>query len=274
MIPASFEYAAPTSLSEVFELLERHGDEARILAGGHSLIPLMKLRLVEPTALIDLRRVPGLRGVTDAGNEVLIGAATTHADIASSPEVRRMAPALADAAESIGDRQVRARGTIGGSIAHADPGADLPGSLIALGATVVLQSGGGERTVSAEAFFRGLMETDVRSGELITEVRVPAAPRSVYVKWANPASHYAIAGVAVAAVNGGVRIGVSGAAPSAFRAVAAEAALAGGLTPAAIDAAASTVAGGRELLGDLHASEEYRRHLVGVLTRSALSRLS
>ena len=112
MIPASFEYAAPTSLPEVFELLARHGDEARILAGGHSLIPLMKLRLVEPTALIDLRMVPGLRGVTDAGNELLIGAATTHADIAFSPDVRRMAPALADAAESIGDRQVRARGTI------------------------------------------------------------------------------------------------------------------------------------------------------------------
>jgi carbon-monoxide dehydrogenase medium subunit len=197
---------------------------------------------------------------------------TTHAQVEASADVRRLTPALAEAAGAIGDRQVRARGTIGGSIAHADPGADLPGVLIALDATIILKSRAGERSVPADGFFLDLLESDVRRGEVLTEVRLPSAPRSVYEKWPNPASHYAIVGVAAVA-NGTVRIGVSGAAPAAFRATAAEAALSGGLTAAAIDAAAAAAYDGRDLLGDLHASDEYRGHLIEVLTRRALSRL-
>lgn len=274
MIPTAFDYAAPTSLDEALSILAERPGEAKLLAGGHSLIPVMKLRLASPSMLVDLARVPGLNGIRETGDGLSIGATTTHAEIANSPAVQRLAPALAQAARQIGDRQVRARGTIGGSAAHADPAADYPGVLLALGATIVLRSKTGERTVPAEQFFTGLMETAARPDEAIVEIRIPVAPRSVYAKFPNPASHYPIVGIAAAVKNGGVRIGVSGAAPVPFRATAAEERLAGGLNPDAINVAANAVHDGRELLGDLHASSEYRAHLLAVMTRRALAQLA
>jgi carbon-monoxide dehydrogenase medium subunit len=274
VIPASFDYLAPSSLAEALAALARNPDDSKILAGGHSLIPLMKLRLSTPGTLIDLARVPGLRGISRANGGLTIGAMTTHADIARSPDVAAAAAALSQAARQIGDRQVRARGTIGGSLTHADPAADLPAVILALGATMVLRSASGERTVAADDFFVGLLESAVRPDEVLTEVRIPASPRSTYEKVPNPASHYAIVGVAVA-LGAEPRVGVTGAAAVAFRATGAESALRGGSLDAALAArAASQAYDGRELLSDIHASDEYRANLIEVSTRRALTRLA
>jgi len=279
MIPAQFDYAAPASLGEALQLLQQHGESAKLLAGGHSLVPLMKLRLAQPGMLIDLRLLGELRGIASSGGGLRIGAMTTHAEVAGSSAVAQSAPALAQAAAEIGDRQVRARGTIGGSLAHFDPAADLPAVILALEAEIVVRSAArGERVIAASSFFRGILETDVAPDELMVEVRLPAAPRSAYAKFPNPASHYAITGVAAAVEGDGTvraaRIGVTGAAPSAFRAGAAESALAGkALSPESIAAAAAAAYDGRELLSDLHASAEYRAHLIGVMTRRALEKL-
>jgi carbon-monoxide dehydrogenase medium subunit len=273
MIPASFDYSAPNTLDEALALLSDAGGDAKVLAGGHSLIPLMKLRLAAPSHLIDLARVPGLRGVRRENGTLRIGAMTTHAEIAGSRDVRDAAPALSEAARNIGDRQVRARGTIGGSLAHADPAADLPAVMLAFGATFALRSSSGERTVGADQFFVGLLESAVHSDEILTEISVPANPRSAYEKMPNPASHYAIVGVAVA-LGSESRIGVTGAAPVAYRATEAEAVLRGAALSAETAArAASAAYDDRELLSDIHASAEYRAHLVRVATRRALSRL-
>lgn len=280
MIPAPFEYAAPTSLEEALSLLAQHGEDAKLLAGGHSLVPLMKLRLAGPAMVIDLGRVPGLSGISRSDGALRIGAMTTHAAVERSAEVAGAAPALAEAAHHIGDRQVRALGTIGGSVVHGDPAADLPAVMLALGAEMVLRSRAGERTVKADDFFVGLLETAVRPDEILVEVRVPAGARSAYEKYPNPASHYAIVGVAAALdLQGGTvrsaRLGVTGAAPVAYRARGAEKALRGQpLTEEAIGRAAEAAYDGRELLGDIHASAEYRAHLVRVFTRRVLRRLA
>ena len=278
MIPADFDYAAPSSLAEALQLLSDHQDDAKLLAGGHSLVPIMKLRLASPGMLIDLGRISELRGIAQDGQRLRIGAMTTHAEIAASGLVAQAAPALAQAAHEIGDRQVRARGTIGGSLAHSDPAADLPAAMLALDAEMVARSTRGERTISAEAFFTGLLETALAPDEIITAVTVAVSPRSVYVKFPNPASHYAIAGVCAAVQGNGsvstARIGVTGAAPMAYRATAAEAALAGqALSAQSIAAAADAAYDGRELLGDIHASAEYRAALVKVLTKRALEQI-
>lgn len=279
MIPAEFDYVAPDSLEEALRILSERPDEAKLLAGGHSLVPLMKLRLAQPALLVDMRRLPGLRGIaTRPEGGLRIGAMTTHAEIAVSAQVAAAAPALAQAAAEIGDRQVRARGTIGGSLAHADPAADFPAVMLALGAEIAARSTRGERTIAADHFFTGLLETALQPDEAITAVIVPAAPRSSYVKFPNPASHYAICGVAVALQGDGstssARIGVTGAAPVAFRAMAAEQALQGRpLNADAVEAAAAAAHDGRDLLADIHASEEYRAALVRVMTRRALQRL-
>ena len=279
MIPDEFDYVAPATLAEALQVLQERGDDAKILAGGHSLIPLMKLRLARPKLLVDLRRLNELSGVRQSGVGLVIGAMTTHAEIAGSAAVAQVAPALAQAAQQIGDRQVRARGTIGGSLAHNDPAADLPAVMLALDADMVLRSAAGERVVPAGSFFRGMLETDLRPNELLVELRVAAAPRSVYAKMPNPASHYAIVGVAAAVDGNGTvraaRIGVTGAAPVAFRASAAEGVLAGkALTAETIAQAAERSPEGQELLGDIHASAEYRAALVRLLTKRALQRLS
>jgi carbon-monoxide dehydrogenase medium subunit len=275
VIPDNFEYVAPSSLNEALQILEQRGEDAKVLAGGHSLIPLMKLRLAAPGVLVDITRITDLNGISRDGDNLRIGAATTHAEIASSAVVREAAPALSQAAGEIGDRQVRARGTIGGSIAHNDPAADLPAVLLALDAQVAIKSANGERVVPAASFFRGMLEADLSANELVTEVRVPVTPKSAYIKVPNPASHYAIVGVAVAQSNGATRIGVTGAAPVAFRASGAETALAGKtLTPDVITDAATKANDGRELLSDIHASAVYRAHLVNVMTKRVLEKIS
>lgn len=279
MIPAEFEYLEPSSLEEALQILAARGEEAKVLAGGHSLVPLMKLRLTQPGVLVYLGRIPGLKGISLDGQRLRIGGMTTHAEVAASPLVRQQAPALAQAAHEVGDRQVRARGTIGGSLAHNDPAADLPAVMLALDAEMKLRSASGERTLKAESFLVGILETALRPDEILTEVSVAVSPRSAYVKFPNPASHYAIAGVGVALQgNGtvtGARIGVTGAAPLAFRAAGAEAALTGkSLSAESISAAADAAYDGRELLSDIHASSEYRSMLVRVLTKRALEKIS
>jgi len=279
MIPTEFDYVAPSSLAEALQLLAERGADAKVLAGGHSLVPLMKLRLASPSVLIDVGRIAELKGISVEGQRLHIGALTTHAEVAASLEVIRNVPALAQAAHEIGDRQVRARGTIGGSLAHNDPAADLPAVMLALDAELVVRSAGGERTIRAEDFFVGMLETALRPDEILTEVRVAVAPQSAYVKYPNPASHYAITGVGVSLQGNGsvtsARIGVTGAAPLAFRATGAEAVLAGkALTADSIAQAAEASYDGRELLSDIHASAEYRANLVRVLTRRALEKIT
>lgn len=279
MIPANFDYIAPTSLQEALQLLAERGEEAKVLAGGHSLVPLMKLRLARPTTLIDVGRIAELRGISVEGDRIRIGAMTTHAAIAASLEVKQKAPALAQAAHEIGDRQVRARGTIGGSLAHNDPAADLPAVVLALDAEFVIRSSAGERRLSPAEFFVGMLETAVQPNELITSISIAVSPTSAYAKFPNPASHYAITGVCASVTGNGTvssaKIGVTGAASMAFRATAAEAALTGKpLAPESIAAAAGAAYDGRELLGDIHASAEYRGHLISVMTKRALEKLT
>jgi len=278
VIPADFDYAAPSTLAEALQLLSDHPDDAKVLAGGHSLVPLMKLRLAAPGMLIDLGRISELKGVSQDGGRLRIGAMTTHAEVAASSVVQQSAPALAQAAHEIGDRQVRSRGTIGGSLAHSDPAADLPAAMLALDGQIVARSTRGERTIGADEFFVDLLTTALEPDEIITAVTVAVSPRSAYVKFPNPASHYAIAGVGVAVQGDGTvsaaRIGVTGAAAMAYRATAAEAALTGqALSAQSIAAAADAAYDGRELLGDIHASAEYRAALVKVMTRRALEKL-
>jgi carbon-monoxide dehydrogenase medium subunit len=278
VIPADFEYAAPSTLAEALQLLSDHPDDAKILAGGHSLVPLMKLRLAAPGMLIDLGRVAELKGISQDGGRVRIGAMTTHAEVAASSVVQQSAPALAQSANEIGDRQVRARGTIGGSLAHSDPAADLPAAMLALDGQIVARSTRGERTIPVDEFFVDLLTTALEPDEIITAVTVAVSPRSAYIKFPNPASHYAIVGVGVSVQGNGTisatRIGVTGAAAMAYRATAAEAALAGQpLSAQSIAAAADAAYDGRELLGDIHASAEYRAALVKVMTRRALEKL-
>jgi carbon-monoxide dehydrogenase medium subunit len=280
MIPNEFDYAAPESLSEALALLSQRPEDAKLLAGGHSLIPLMKLRLAAPGLLIDLRRLGELSGIRRDGDTLVIGATTTHREVAASPLLREAAPALSQAAASIGDRQVRARGTIGGSLAHADPAADLPAVILALNAELVARSSSGERRIAADGFFTGLLETALQPEEMLTEIRVPVAPRSAYLKMPNPASHYALAGVAVALQGNGTissaRVGVTGATFYAYRAAAAERALQGRpLSDDAItEAADQAVDADRDFLSDIHASAEYRRQLVRVAARRALRGLA
>jgi carbon-monoxide dehydrogenase medium subunit len=279
MIPMEFDYLAPASLAEALDILDEQLDTAKLLAGGHSLIPLMKLRLAAPATLVDLRNVSELRGISFHDGELRIGALTTHREVASSELVSMHAPVLAQAAAQIGDRQVRARGTVGGSLAHNDPAADLPAVMLALDAEMVVRSKTGSRAISAQDFFRDILETALAPNDILAEVRIKAAPRSAYAKFPNPASHYAITGVAAAVQGDGrldsARIGVTGAAPVAFRATAAESALAGSdLSAESIAKAADAAYDGRELLGDIHASAEYRAALIKIMTRRALQQIA
>ena len=280
MIPASFDYYRPSTLDEAIQLLGKHGDDAKILAGGHSLIPMMKLRLAEPAVLIDIGRLPGLSGIHEQNGQIAIGALSTYRLLETSDTLRSRAQAVSEAASLVGDVQVRNRGTIGGSLTHADPGADLPAVILALGATIKLRGANGERSVPANEFFVEMMTTAVQPDELLTEVDIPSLPGrsgSVYLKHPNPASGYSVVGVAAIvtlAADGtcqDVRIGISGAGAMPVRASAAEAALRG-QQPSAdnIARAASRAAEGIETLGDIHASSEYRAHLVEVYTRRAL----
>jgi carbon-monoxide dehydrogenase medium subunit len=265
VIPAAFDYVAAGSAAQAIELLAEHGEEAKLLAGGHSLLPMMKLRLAMPEVLIDIGRIQELRGITADGTELVIGATTRHAELAASALAAELAPLLAHAAAQVGDPQIRHRGTIGGSLAHGDPAADLPMALVALGGSVVLRGPDGTRTVGADDFFTGYFETALEPGELLTQVRVPAAPGRPwgYQKFTRRANDWAIVGVAAA----GGRIALANMGSVPVRALAAEAALASGASPAQ---AAQVAAEGTSPGEDIHADRAYREHLVRVLTRRAL----
>jgi len=284
VIPTSFEYAAPASLNQALALLQKYGEDAKILTGGHSLIPLMKLRLARPSMVIDLRKIKRLSGIHRKQFEpekpvgLEIGAATTHAEIQRSEVVHKGWPLLSETAGEIGDMQVRNAGTIGGSVVHADPAADWPAALLACGATLVLAGLQGERTVPAEDFFVGLMESAIRPGEILVAIRFPARAKGssgAYRKLAQSASGFALTGVAVElSVGDGqiatARVGITGVAEKAYRPRRTEEALVGcTLAEDAIRNACAFAAEGIEPLADIHASARYRAHLARVLTRRA-----
>lgn len=280
MYPAPFEYYAPNSVNEALALLAKNSD-AKILAGGHSLLPLMKLRLAQPSALIDIGNISDLRGINAMGDMISIGALTTHHQVETSRLLRQECPLLPEVASHIGDMQVRNRGTIGGSLAHADPAADYPAAMLALGAKIEAQGSGGKRTVNADDLFKGLLQTSLNADEIITAVHVPKTSAKgngvAYAKFSHPASHYAIAGVAVW-VNiqndqvSDIRIGVTGAADHAQRAKKAEDALKGKpMNEDNVAAAVQVAADGLMTMGDLYASADYRAHLVGALAARALN---
>jgi len=273
MIPASFAYHRPSTVNDALQLLGETG-EAKLLAGGHSLIPAMKLRLAQPPALIDLGRIAELNYIRQDGARLRIGAMTTHHQIETSELLKAKCPLLPEVAATIGDAQVRNRGTIGGAIVHADPAADWPAAIVALDAEMEIAGPTGRRTVPAADFFVEMMQSAVQPGEILVEIRVPVTSASVaYVKFAQKASGFAIAGVAAVIDEDGrqVRLGVTGASTKAFRATAAEQALRGrNLTAESIAAAAEKADEGVETLNDIHASAEYRAHLIRVHTRRAL----
>ena len=279
---ASFDYHRPASVDEALGLIQQNED-AKLLAGGHSLLPAMKLRLSTPGALVDIGRLRELQYIRDAGDHLAIGAGTTHYAIESSDLVAQKAPLLAQSAAVIGDPQVRNKGTLGGSLAHADPAADYPAAILATQAQIVVRGAEGERAVDAADYFIDLFLTSLGPDEIITEIRVPvqgANTGSCYLKFPNPASRFAVVGVAaqVTVENGTctrVRVGITGAANAAFRDSGVESALTGQAASADnIAAAAAQAAQGQELLGDAFAGEDYRRHLCRVYTGRALTQAS
>jgi len=282
MIPAQFEYVAPKTLEDALRLVERHGDEAKILAGGHSLLPLMKLRLAQPRYVIDIGRLRGMNYIREENGHIAIGALTTHAEIESSTLLRAKCPLLSETAAVIGDVQVRNRGTLGGSLAHADPAADYPAAVLALDVEIIAASTAGARTIPVGEFFLDMLTTALRPGEILSHVRVvPLAPHTgtAYEKLHQPASGFAIVGVSARLVLGkgetieDAAIGVTGLGPKAFRAAAVEQALRGKKTSSKLFAEAAThAAQGIEPLSDLHASADYRREMASVYTRRALER--
>ena len=283
MIPESFDYQRAGSVREAITLLKQHGDNAKILAGGHSLVPTMKLRLSTPGTLIDIGGISELKYINDKGDYLAIGAGTTHWVVESSSVVQQKAPALSQAAAQIGDVQVRNRGTIGGVLAHSDPQADYPGVVLALDATIVVQGSGGERTIPVSDYFTGLWETALGENEILTEVRIPtdsANANSCYLKFPQPASRYPYVGCAVAiSTSGGncsdVRVGYSGVGEIAFRDNGVEDAIRGqALNESSIGAASGKAAEGRNVLSDVFVSEEYRRAMAQVYTKRALTQLS
>jgi len=279
VIPAAFDYERATSVDDALARLKAAGAGAKLLAGGHSLIPLMKLRLSEPAVLIDIGRIPGLSGIGEKDGRIEIGAATVHSDVAASPLLQQKCPVLADAASEIGDPQVRNRGTIGGSLAHADPSADYPAVVLALDADIHIKGLAGSRVVKASGFFTDLFTVDLGADEIIVSVQFSPVRTAAYAKLHQRASHYAIVGVAAALeVRAGViqsaGVGLTGAGPNAVRLPDVEQRLAG--KPASLEtvAAATKDAGARltAINSDLHASEEYRRAMIPVFARRALER--
>jgi carbon-monoxide dehydrogenase medium subunit len=258
-----FEYRSATSLDDAASRLGSDED-ARVVAGGMTLLPTLKLRLAQPSQLIDLAGIPELKGISEEGDAVVIGAMTRHGDVHRSDIVKRAIPALAQMAGMIGDPAVRNRGTIGGSIANNDPAADYPAAVVALNATVRTN----QREIAADDFFTGLFETALQPGEIVTAVRFPKVAQANYQKFRNPASRYAIVGVFVAKTSSGVRVAVTGAGPCVFRMPEMEAALARNFAPDAIKDIQIPADG---LNSDIHASAEYRAHLVNVMARRAVA---
>jgi aerobic carbon-monoxide dehydrogenase medium subunit len=273
MYPSNFDYVRPASVDEAVALLQRHGEDAKVLAGGHSLIPAMKLRLARPSVVIDIGRIATLSYIREAGGAIAVGATTTHTEVETSKLLREKCPLLSETASHIGDVQVRNMGTIGGSLVHADPASDYPAAILALEAEIDLVGPRGKRTVRADQFFVDLLQTTIAADEILTEVRVPMTSRSVaYIKTEQKASGFALAGVAVVASPTGVRVGVTGIAPKPYRATAVEQAIGNQRTAHAIELAAAHAADGVVPLSDIHASAEFRTHLAQVNTRRAMER--
>jgi carbon-monoxide dehydrogenase medium subunit len=280
MITTEFEYLAPSTLDEAISLLARYGEDAKLLAGGHSLIPIMKLRLAQPKYLIDIGGLPGLSEIREGSDAISVGSLVTHHAVETSDLLRSKLPLLPETAAQVADVQVRNRGTIGGSLVHADPAADLPATALALGAELRVAGPNGQRTIKADDFFVGLLATAIAPDEILTEVRFPALPAktgTAYVKVPNKASHYAIVGLAAVVMLGNdgrcqqARIGLTGVTHVPRRAEAAENALVGKtLDDGGISAAAELAADGIKALSDIHASAEFRLHLTKVITGRAL----
>ena len=258
-----FNYHRPGTLEAAAAALAA-AEDGQVLAGGQTLIPTLKQRLASPSDVVDLGSIAGLDGVRREGDAIVVGAMTRHSDVASSPEIQSAIPALASLADGIGDPQVRNCGTIGGSIANADPAADYPAAVVGLGATVRTN----RRTIAGDDFFTGLFETALEDGEIIVSVSFPIPQRAAYAKFPNPASRYAVVGVMAAETGSGIRVAVTGAGDCVFRVGAMEAALAGSFTADAIRGISTPSDGLNE---DIHASAEYRAHLVGVMARRAVA---
>ncbi|GHO96830.1 carbon monoxide dehydrogenase [Reticulibacter mediterranei] len=281
-VPAPFDYHPAQTVDEAIALLQQYGDEAKVLAGGHSLIPAMKLRLSQPGHLVDIGRISGLSYIREEQGVVAIGSLTTYTQIESSDVLKRDFPIIPECASVIADQQVRNRGTIGGSIAHSDPASDMPGVVLALRGEIVAQGPNGKRTIKADDFFVGMFTTALEPDEILLEIRFtvpPARTGSAYEKLANKASHYAVAGAAAVVTldsdgtctSAGVAI--TGAAIQTTRASAVEAALVGKkLDEATVAEAASHATDGLELVADIHGSQEYRRQMTAVITRRAILR--
>jgi carbon-monoxide dehydrogenase medium subunit len=277
MIPSTFDYARPGSLDEAFALLAKHGDDAKILAGGHSLIPMMKLRLAEPALLVDLAGIPDLTGITFDGSRFTIGAMTKHAAVAASDSLRKHAPVLWEAANAVGDPQVRNRGTFGGALANGDPACDYAAVAFALDATFTIGGKDGTREESAAGFMTGMFETSLRPGEVLLSVSFDAAPHSAYAKYHHPASHYAMVGSAVAlrldgGTIGSAQVGITGVGDHAYRAANVEKALVGvrASDAEAVKAACAGTASGQDVRSDTQASATYRAAMADVFTARAV----
>lgn len=280
MIPSQFDYQAPTTIDEALSLLSANPDDAKILAGGHSLIPAMKLRLAQPALLVDLARIKDLSYIREEANSILIGAMTTHYEIESSSQLKSSCPLLPECASHIGDVQVRNKGTIGGSLAHSDPAGDWPAAIIALNAEMMTVGKNGERTVKADDFFVDFLTTALEPGEILREIRIPKPAGRFghsYQKVRHPASGFAVVGVAVAlnlnAQNSceGAGVGITGVAAKAYRAANVEAALINKQIDETVAAvAAAHACDGAEINADLYASADYRKHLAIVYTRRAI----
>ncbi|MEK7771060.1 MAG: xanthine dehydrogenase family protein subunit M [candidate division NC10 bacterium] len=279
MYPAQFDYHTPGTVKEALDLLGKYKDDAKLLAGGHSLLPAMRFRLARPAHVVDLRKVPGLSGIKEEGGMLVIGAMTTHWAIESSPVVKAKCPVLAQTAAQLGDPMVRNLGTIGGSLTHADPAADYPATIIALNAEMVVEGPKGKRSIKVDDFFKSLMTTAVGPDEILTEVRLPVCGANVgcaYMKFPHPASRFAVVGVAAAlTLDGGkvskASIGITGAGTKAVRAKGVEAALLGkALDAATIQAAAEKAPDGVDVQADLQGSVEYKTHLLKVFAKRAI----
>ncbi|MFN0122586.1 MAG: FAD binding domain-containing protein [Blastocatellia bacterium] len=280
MIASNFEYFAPKNIDKALELLGKYGDDCKVLAGGHSLLPAMKLRLAAPAVLVDIGKIKKLDYIKIADGVIAIGAMTTHAAIAASAKLKKQCPLLVETAAQIGDLQVRNRGTIGGSLVHADPAADWPAAILALNADIVVRNKDGERTVKATEFFTDLLTTVVQTGELVTEIRIPAPanPQAcAYLKVPQAASGFAIVGVAVQLELDGANcktaaVGVTGLAARPYRAAKTEATLTQGATDAASITAAAGMADAEasDIMEDIHASGDYRRSLARTYAKRAV----
>ncbi len=279
-IPAAFDYHTATSVDEAIALLQQYGDEAKVLAGGHSLLPTMKMRLAQPGHLVDIGRISGLSYIREDSGAVAVGAMTRYSTIMRSDVVGKYFALLPEGTALIGDQQIRNRGTIGGSVAHSDPAADMPGMVLALKADIVVQGPGGKRTIRADDFFLDLFATALKPGEIVTEIRFaipPARTGSAYTKLANKASHYAVVGCAAVVSLGGdgtcssASVVITGASVKPTRASAVEAALVGKkLDEATVAAAASHAADGLELVEDIHGSKAYRAQMATVMAKRAI----